>query len=321
MLICVLLMLRKKNINFFIICLITFNFYCKKDPFVNECIEYKNVITTDPEKRSNKVLIVGIDGVRSDVISCENSPFLYSFLNSSNSYSNLNHKTEIDTYSGPNWTSILTGVHYEKHNVLDNSFENNQLELYPNFFNYLESSMENHESYSLTNWVPLNQNVLKNDVDYANLEYYSDSLVFEFSKHIISEINTEHPSSIFIQFDELDGAGHKFGFSKEVNEYTQTLKQIDLYLNELYSLVEQRRSNGENWLVIFVSDHGGDGYSHADQNNPNINQTMLIIDHPYIYFNNEYLSKMTDIVPTIFNFMGITNSYFNCYTDGESIIL
>ena len=314
-------MLRKKNINFFIICLITFNIYCKKDPFVNECIEFKNIITSDPEKRSNKVLIVGIDGVRSDVISSENSPFLYSFLNSSNSYSNLNHKTEKDTYSGPNWTSILTGVHYEKHNVLDNSFENNQLELYPNFFNYLESSMENHESYSLTNWVPLNQNVLKNDVDYANMEYYSDSLVFEFSKDIISEINTEHPSSIFIQFDELDGAGHEFGFSKDSEEYTQTLKQIDLYINELYLLVEQRRNNGENWLVIFVSDHGGDGYSHADQNNPNINQTMLIIDHPYIYFNNEYLSKMPDIVPTIFNFMGITNSYFNCYKDGESIIL
>ena len=266
-------------------------------------------------------MIVGIDGVRSDVISSENSPFLYSFLNSSNSYSNLNHKTEKDTYSGPNWTSILTGVHYEKHNVLDNSFENNQLELYPNFFNYLESSMENHDSYSLTNWVPLNQNVLKNDVDYANMEYYSDSLVFEFSKDIISEINTEHPSSIFIQFDELDGAGHEFGFSKDSEEYTQTLKQIDLYINELYLLVEQRRNNGENWLVIFVSDHGGDGYSHADQNNPNINQTMLIIDHPYIYFNNEYLSKMPDIVPTIFNFMGITNSYFNCYSDGESIIL
>ena len=314
-------MLRKKNINFFIICLITFNIYCKKDPFVNECIEFKNIITSDPEKRSNKVLIVGIDGVRSDVISSENSPFLYSFLNSSNSYSNLNHKTEKDTYSGPNWTSILTGVHYEKHNVLDNSFENNQLELYPNFFNYLESSMENHDSYSLTNWVPLNQNVLKNDVDYANMEYYSDSLVFEFSKDIISEINTEHPSSIFIQFDELDGAGHEFGFSKDSEEYTQTLKQIDLYINELYLLVEQRRNNGENWLVIFVSDHGGDGYSHADQNNPNINQTMLIIDHPYIYFNNEYLSKMPDIVPTIFNFMGITNSYFNCYSDGESIIL
>ena len=314
-------MLIKKNINFFIICLITFNIYCKKDPFVNECVEFKNIITTDPEKRNNKVLIVGIDGVRSDVISQKNSPFLYSFLNSSNSYSNLNHKTEKDTYSGPNWTSILTGVHYEKHNVLDNSFENNQLELYPNFFNYLESSMENHESYSLTNWVPLNQNVLKNDVDYANMEYYSDSLVFEFSKDVISDINTEHPSSIFIQFDELDGAGHEFGFSKEADEYTQTLKQIDLYVNELYSLVEQRRNNGENWLVVFVSDHGGDGYSHADQNNPNINQTMLIIDHPYIYFDNEYVSKMPDIVPTIFNFMGITNSYFNCYNDGESIIL
>ena len=32
-------------------------------------VEFKNIITIDPEKRNNKVLIVEIDGVRSDVIS------------------------------------------------------------------------------------------------------------------------------------------------------------------------------------------------------------------------------------------------------------
>ena len=87
-----------------------------------------------------------------------------------------------DTYSGPNWTSILTGVHYEKHQVTDNSFQNNHLEYYPNFFNYLESTMDNFDSYSITNWIPINQNVLINDVDYNNLEYLDDSLVYEISR-------------------------------------------------------------------------------------------------------------------------------------------
>ena len=36
------------------------------------------------------------------------------------------HIVEEYTWSGPNWSSILTGVHFEKHNVLDNSFDNNR---------------------------------------------------------------------------------------------------------------------------------------------------------------------------------------------------
>ena len=157
-------------------------------------------------------------------------------------------------HSGQNWTSILTGVHYEKHHVTDNSFQNNRLEYYPNF-NYLESSMDNFDSYSITNWFN-KSNVLKNDVDYANIEYIDDSLVYEISRQKIINIKTANPSSIFIHFDELDAAGHEFGFSNEVFEYTETLNQIDTYISGLYSLVEERRNNGEDWLVVFVSDHG-----------------------------------------------------------------
>lgn len=311
----------KIYIFYIIICFFTFNIQCKKDPFVNECQAFDNIITIDSDKKRNKVLIVGIDGIRSDVISNLNSPFLHSFLTDSNSYSNLNHRVEKDTYSGPNWTSILTGVHYEKHQVTDNSFQNNRLEYYPNFFNYLESAMDNFDSYSITNWIPINQNVLINDVDYANLEYVDDSLVYEISRQKIINIETANPSSIFIHFDELDAAGHEFGFSNEVFEYTETLNQIDTYISGLYSLVEERRKNGEDWLVVFVSDHGGDGFGHGDSSNPHINKTLLIVDHPTINFNTNYVSKMPDIVPTIFTFMGIKSSYFDCYTDGNSIIL
>ena len=74
-------------------------------------------------------------------------------------------------------------------------------------------------------------------------------------------------------------------------EYTETLNQIDTYISGLYSLVEERRNNGEDWLVVFVSDHGGDGFGHGDSSNPHINRTLLIVDHPTINFNTNYVSK------------------------------
>ena len=64
---------------YIIICFFTFNIQCKKDPFVNECQAFDNIITIDSDKKRNKVLIVGIDGIRSDVISNLTSPF-FAFL-------------------------------------------------------------------------------------------------------------------------------------------------------------------------------------------------------------------------------------------------
>ena len=58
-----------------------------------------------------------------------------------NVYKNLSHLTEKDTYSGPNWSSILTGVHYNKHNVTDNIFDGSLFDMFPTFLNYIEKNI------------------------------------------------------------------------------------------------------------------------------------------------------------------------------------
>ena len=157
-------------------------------------------------------------------------------------------------------------------------------------------------------------------MDYAPLEPLSDLDVFELTQDILLNNNPMSGDVIFLHFDELDGAGHGYGFSEDVYEYTSTLNVIDGYVESLFSIIDEKRSNGEDWMVCIVSDHGGDGTGHGDYSNPYINHTVFFAEHPDIQFLDNYISSMPDLAPTILDFLGIYSEKFNCKTDGVSLI-
>lgn len=279
-----------------------------------ENIEYNS------QNIDRKVLIIGVDGIRSDVMQDSISPFLFDLSQQKNTYFTDSHMAEGITYSGPNWSSLLTGVHMEKHNVLGNDFSEPNYYQYPSFFHYLENIEVSISTASIVNWTPINTNILSGVVDHAPLESFSDYEVFESSKEILLNNNPIESDIIFLHFDELDGAGHSYGFSADIYEYRNTLKTIDGYIEDLFSIIEEKRLNGEDWMIFIVSDHGGDGTGHGDASNPFINQTIFFAQHPSLNFIDNYISSMPDLAPTILNFLGIYSEKFNCETDGISLL-
>ena len=282
-----------------------------------------DIITIDSLKINNNVLVIGIDGLRSDVMQEEFSPFMYNLSQSKNVYFNDTHIVEEYTWSGPNWSSILTGVHFDKHNVTDNSFDNDNYNTYPPFFHYIERADSSINTVSLVNWTPINQHTLLNYTDFAPLEPMNDLEVFENVENILLNKNPMDGDVIFLQFDELDGAGHSDGFSASSEEYTNTLTVIDTYVENLFNIIEGKRSEGEDWLYIIVSDHGGEGTSHSDTQHPDVNQTIFFTQHPSLQLqaNCCYVSSQVDIAPTVLGFLGISSSNFNFNKDGFSIIV
>ena len=301
--------------------MVSFVFFnsCEKDMPINFCEFQKDTVKIDSLKINNKVMVVGIDGFRSDAMTQEITPFIFQF-SQRNVYKNLSHLTEKDTYSGPNWSSILTGVHYNKHNVTDNSFDGSLFDMFPTFLNYIEKNINSINTASIVNWLPINQQVLSKDVDYYSNTQINDSLVFIEAKNLLLNNDPIKPDVLFLHFDELDAAGHNFGFSQNTKEYTDKLKNIDFYVDSLVSVIDNKRLSGENWMCILVSDHGGDGYSHADYNNIKIRETVLILEHPSQNFKLEHKSNMTDIAPTVLDFLGISSAKFDCSKDGQSIL-
>jgi len=302
----------------FLICVICF-VSCKKDLPIENCPEH--ILSLDPAIGNHNVLIVGIDGFRSDALTENTTPFMYGLSSRDDVYFTSFHKTEEDTYSGPNWSSILTGVHYYKHNVVDNSFIGSRFSTYPPFQYYLERAYQQINTSSITNWAPINTFVCQQYLDYTSESTLSDSIVFELARESLINSLSLVPDVLFLQFDELDAAGHSFGFSSEVSEYANTLFKIDIFVEGLFNVIEEKRNNlGENWLFLIVSDHGGDGTGHGDSENPHINQTIFLTQHPYLNFLPNYITNQTDLAPTILDYMGVSSKEIDCKMDGVSII-
>ena len=125
-----------------------------------------------------------------------------------------------------------------------------------------------------------------------------------------------------MKFDELDGTGHTYGFSPDVEEYTNYANILDGYSEELFNIIKNRRVKGEDWMYFIVSDHGGEGTAHGDSSDPNINQTIFLAQHPELIFkaNCCYTSSQADLAPTILSFLGISSSEFEANTDGLSVL-
>lgn len=307
-----------KKISLLLLCILCF-VSCKKDLPVEDCPE--DILSIDPTIGNNNVLIVGIDGFRSDALTENITPFMYGLSSRDDVYYTPFHKTEEDTYSGPNWSSILTGVHYYKHNVVDNSFKGSRFSTYPPFQYYLELAYQHINTFSITNWTPINTYICQEYLDYTSESTLNDSMVFQLARDVLVDSFSIAPDVLFLHFDELDVAGHTYGFSPQVSEYANKLSKIDVFVESLFDIIEEKRNDlGENWLFLIVSDHGGDGTGHDDTENPHINQTIFFSQHPDLNFIPNYITNQTDLAPTILDYMGVASEEIDCKMDGVSII-
>lgn len=296
-------------------------FSCEKNEITDECNLIADVLAIDSVKINRKVLVIGLDGVRSDAIQENSSAFLHSLSVTNEVYYTESHKVELITYSGPNWSSILTGVHYAKHQVDDNSFANPNYSMYPTFFEYIEEADSTINTVSIVNWTPINTHILSTVTDFSPQTSINDLQVYEQAQNLLINGAPLDADIVFLHFDELDAAGHSYGFSIEETEYAGTLNTLDGYVENLFNTIEDKRLNGEDWLFVVVSDHGGDEKGHGDASNPYINQTIFFAQHPSLDFKDQYTSNQTDIAPTVLDFLGISSSAFDCKTDGISLLV
>ncbi len=314
-----------KNLIFFIsLAIITFS--CRKTKTTcsnaldnNSCLD--NTYSIDSTKIHRKVLIIGIDGFRAEAMQENITPYLYQLSQSSSVYYNGENTIEDHTVSGPNWSSLLTGVHWCKHQVSNNNFNDNQINDFPHFFSYLENTNSNINTVSIVNWLPINEHLASFHADHAPQNSINDAQVFELAEDALVNQNPIAPDVLFLHFDDPDAAGHGYGYSSSVAEYAQSLTDTDQYVQQLFSIIDGKRSNGGDWIVFIVSDHGGDNKGHGNgQRNENISETIFYAQHPSIQFSTLTNSSQVDLAPTILDFMGIFSAGFECKKDGISLI-
>jgi len=207
---------------------------------------------------TSHVLIIGIDGVRSDALTAANTPNLDALI-SAGVYSPDALNDDI-TISGPGWSDILCGVRSDKHLVVDNSFSGSNYDDYPSLFQRIEDTYSTVNTVSICHWAPINDYIVGTDADVI-VNVGADNDVRDSA---VDQLENSDPHAMFIHFDDVDYAGHGYGFSPDVPQYISSIEvadaQVGVVLSALYSRPNYVQ---EDWLVIVTHDHGGVGYSHG----------------------------------------------------------
>ena len=88
------------------------------------------------ETTTKKVLLIGLDGVRVDVLAQAPTPHIDALI-AQGAFSDTAY-TRLPTVSGPGWSSMTIGVWADKHGVMGNDFSDNDYATYPEFLTRLE---------------------------------------------------------------------------------------------------------------------------------------------------------------------------------------
>ncbi|MBE4950576.1 alkaline phosphatase family protein [Chryseobacterium culicis] len=210
--------------------------------------------------QTKKVLFIGIDGCRADVMMSTPTPNIQNLI--SQSIYSIDGLCAATTWSGNGWSTMLTGVWHTKHNVQDNNFTSPNYVNYPDFLTRAETYNPALRTISLAHWSPINDKIIKTADVKTNL-----STDLAVKNAAVNALQNDNPDILFVDFDDVDHAGHSYGFSSTVSQYVNSIKTTDTYIGEIVAAMKKRPSySNEDWLVVLTTDHGAIESSHGGGN-------------------------------------------------------
>ena len=216
------------------------------------------LLQTIENSTAPRVMVIGIDGVRSDVakISASRDESGLARMASEGAWT-YDSNVGPNSISGPSWSSMLTGVWCDRHGVMGNGFDNHKLDQHLDLIDRVERYDSSLKTASLVYWEPISNLIIGPGIADIQERYEEDAQVHERAVEILREdIDLD---LFFVAYDDPDYAGHVHGFSPDVPEYVDAVKLADDRFAELLDVLDERISRGEDWLVIVTSDHGGGG--------------------------------------------------------------
>ncbi len=237
----------------------------------------------------NKVLILGIDGCLAAGINPTDMPNLHALLQES--WAATNVLAEVPTWSATGWSGILTGTSVAKHKVVGNDFSGNRLSTYPTLFKYIKNEHPGWYTASIVQWGPINTYINKKAYFNKHVTLGNDQSV---ENSVLTELALDDaPEAMYVHFDDVDHAGHNYGFGLSIPQYSTQLGIADGRVGRILAAVKNRPAySAENWLIMVVTDHGGTnagghgGASYVEQN------AFIIIN------NKDVAPSLIDTPPT-----------------------
>ena len=214
----------------------------------------------------SKILLIGIDGINLET-ALENSPTITALKNSGY-FTALT--MQVPTWSGPGWSTILTGSSHEQHGVRDNTLVGHKLLHCPDLLSLAYYQDQSTTTFAAAGWPPLvdpnghgpiiqerreQQKAHRHRIIARDGETYGYTAVdAEIYQASLFAIENFAPDISFVYFCGVDEAGHLYGSVGE--EYRAAISRIDSFIANLLKAVQVRASADEPWLVVLTTDHG-----------------------------------------------------------------
>lgn len=287
---------------------------CEKTT-VAECSE---TCANDNLQHIKRVLVIGIDGCRSDALQAANTPNLDQLIAASRYSWTLNRGVDYPS-SGSGWSSLLTGVWPAKHGVLDNFYQGKKYGQYPSFLCRIKEANTCFKTASIVHYAAINDEIIS-PCNAVLRDYDEDQQVRDAVTNYLNDCNMD---VVFTHFDGVDHAGHSRGFHPSIPQYIEAIEQVDAHLKPILEAIYQReRDNNEDWLVVVSTDHGGTIEGTHDDNATEVTQVFGIFRtkntaNPGVLPTSP---ELVDIAPTIYSHLGIPiDAAWNL--DGSAIAL
>ena len=244
-----------------------------------------------PEGKSEKkIVIIGYDGCRADILNEKQENGAISYLLKNGASNNLTYCGGVNypeentqaTSTAPGWCSMLTGEWADVTGITGNDIVK-EVEPKTLLTSLVEEGTIDSSSF-ITKW---KGHFSRDSATYLKEKAYCEEnnidVEFELRKNnedvhtgAMEEITSEDCADfVFIIYENTDSAGHNSGFSYNNPTYKEAFKTEDAYGYEVIKAIEARDTyETEDWLIIVTSDHGGINTGHGG---PSIQERMTFV--------------------------------------------
>lgn len=254
---------------------------------------------------TRKVLLIDIDGVRWDRLRAADTPNIDKLAANGRIGASLLPSIDVaEPVSGPGHASILTGVWPDKHEVVDNTFEDTRLDDYPDVLTRMEKTNPRLSTFSTLDWEPINTYIIDSpDVKLQQSGYGSTEASDRGSAGAAEQAIAGDLDAGFVYFHQVDAAGHAEG--SESDEYLSAIEEVDSLVGDVVDAVHSRPSYpAEDWLFLLTTDHGFAGRAHDSDDRRN-REIWILASGAGIPASSSWQPRQVDIAPTMLQHMGV----------------
>lgn len=202
------------------------------------------------KRKFSHVIVVGIDGAGSFFKDADTPDFDRIFADGAVTYDALASNPSI---SAECWGAMLLGVGPEVHKLNNGIVSSTPYPVdspYPSLFRRIREAYPDAELGSFCDWNPITYGIVENNIGVSHDTATDDELV----PVICDYIRNKKPDFLFMQFDSVDGAGHKYGYGTD--EHLKRIAEVDVLINDVHSAAADAGIIDDT-LFIVIADHGG----------------------------------------------------------------